>query len=186
MKRTFTNYIIFGLTLVLLAAANAKTADPLPSWNAGKTKQAIIRFIEDVTQQGGPHYVRPEERIATFDNDGTLWSEQPMNFQLLFALDRVKELAPQHPEWKSQEPFASLLQGNVKQTLAGGEKAILEVVMATHAGMTTEQFEQIVRDWIATARHPKTQISSGFDGSHLRGDSRRGGLAFLSESRDES
>jgi hypothetical protein len=156
MKRAFTNFIIFGLTLVFLAAATAQAGDPLPSWNAGKTKQAIIQFVEDVTRQGGPHYVPSEARIATFDNDGTLWSEQPMYFQLFFALDRVKALAPQHPEWKNQEPFASLLQGNVKQALAGGEKAILEIVMATHAGMTTEQFEQIVRDWIATAKHPKT------------------------------
>jgi len=156
MKRAFTNIFTLGFAMVLLAAATAQAADPLPSWNAGKTKQAIIRFVEEVTQQGGPHYVPPGARIATFDNDGTLWSEQPMYFQLFFALDRVKALAPQHPEWKNQEPFASLLQGNVKQALAGGEKAILEIVMATHAGMTTEKFEQIVRDWIATAKHPKT------------------------------
>ncbi len=156
MKRAFTNIFTLGFAMVLLAAATSQAADPLPSWNAGKTKQVITRFVEEVTQQGGPHYVPPGARIATFDNDGTLWSEQPMYFQLFFALDRVKALAPQHPEWKNQEPFASLLQGNVKQALAGGEKAILEIVMATHAGMTTEQFEQIVRDWIATAKHPKT------------------------------
>ena len=97
----------------------------------------------------------PAERIATFDNDGTLWGEQPMYFQLLFALDRVKALAPQHPEWKDKEPFASLLKGDVKGALAGGERAMLEIVMATHAGMTTEEFEKIVKDWLATAKHPK-------------------------------
>ena len=99
----------------------------------------------------------PAERIATFDNDGTLWAEQPMYFQLFFALDRVKALAPKHPEWKTQEPFASLLKGDVKAALAGGDKAILEIVMATHAGMTTTEFEKTVKDWLATARHPKTK-----------------------------
>ena len=99
----------------------------------------------------------PAERIATFDNDGTLWAEQPMYFQFLFALDRVKALAPQHPEWKDKEPFASLLKGDVKGALAGGERAMLEIVMATHAGMTTEEFEKIVTDWMATAKHPETK-----------------------------
>ena len=98
----------------------------------------------------------PDERIATFDNDGTLWAEQPMYFQLIFALDRVKALAPQHPEWKEEEPFASLLKGDVKAALAGGEPAIFNIVMVTHAGMTTEEFDKIVRDWITTAKRPKT------------------------------
>ena len=110
-----------------------------------------------VTEKGAPDFVPLAERIAVFDNDGTLWAEQPMYFFLLFALDRVKELAPQHPEWKDKEPFASLLKRDVKGALAGGEHAILEIVMATHAGMTTAEFEMIVRDWIATARHPKTK-----------------------------
>ena len=157
MKRTFTKYIIFSLTLVFIAAATAQSSDPLPSWNEGKTKHAIIQFVEKVTQEGGAHYVPAEERIATFDNDGTLWAEQPMYFQLFFALDRVKELAPQHPEWKDKEPFASLLKGDVKTALSGGMKAILEIVMATHAGMTTGEFEKIVKDWIARARHPQTK-----------------------------
>jgi phosphoglycolate phosphatase-like HAD superfamily hydrolase len=156
MKRTFSNFLTICLAMVFLVAAAAQAGEPLPSWNDGKTKQSILAFVEKVTTPGSPDFVPPAERIAAFDNDGTLWSEQPMYFQLFFALDRVKALAPQHPEWKNQEPFASLLQGNVKQALAGGEKAILEIVMATHAGMTTEQFEQIVRDWIATAKHPKT------------------------------
>jgi phosphoserine phosphatase len=96
------------------------------------------------------------ERIATFDNDGTLWCEQPLPVQLYFVLDRVKALAPQHPEWKTKEPFASLLRGDLRTALAGGDRALLEIVMATHAGMTTVEFEQIVKDWIATAKHPKT------------------------------
>ena len=129
--------------------------DPLPSWNDGPAKQAIVEFVQSTTTQGGPQFVPPAERIATFDNDGTLWAEQPMYFQMLFALDRVKALAPQHPEWKDKQPFASVLKGDVNGALAGGEHAMVEIVMATHAGMTTEEFEKIVKDWLATARHPK-------------------------------
>jgi phosphoglycolate phosphatase-like HAD superfamily hydrolase len=132
-------------------------ADPLPSWNEGATKQRIVAFVNSVTEKGGKNFVPPAERIATFDNDGTLWAEQPMFFQLLFALHRVGVLAPQHPEWKTREPFASLLKGDVKGALAGGERAIFEIVMATHAGMTTEEFDKSVREWITTARHPKTK-----------------------------
>ena len=131
-------------------------AGPLPSWNDGPAKQSIVVFVQRVTKQGSPDFVPVAERIATFDNDGTLRAEQPMYFQLAFALDRVKALAPQHPEWKDKEPFASLLKGDLKGALAGGEPAIFQIVMATHAGMTTEEFEKIVRDWIATAKHPKT------------------------------
>jgi phosphoserine phosphatase len=131
-------------------------ADPLPSWNDTASKKAIVSFVEKVTKPSAPDFVPPAERIATFDQDGTLWAEQPMYFQLFFALDRVKALAPQHPEWKDKEPFASLLKGDVKGALAGGERAMLEIVMATHAGMTTEEFAQTVKEWIATARHPKT------------------------------
>ena len=135
-------------------AAQAAT-DPLPSWNDGPAKQAIVDFVRATTTKGGPKFVSPPERIATFDNDGTLWCEQPVYFQFLFALDRVKALAPQHPEWKEKEPFASILKGDPKAALAGGVRAMLEIVMATHAGMTTEEFEQTVKDWLATARHPK-------------------------------
>jgi len=138
--------------------AFASTTDPLLSWNDGKTKQSIISFVEKVTNSGSPDFVPPAERIATFDNDGTLWSEKPTYFQLFFALDRVRELAPQHPEWKEKEPFASLLEGDVKAALAGGQKSVLEIVMATHAGMTTQDFEKIVEDWIAKARHPQTKL----------------------------
>jgi phosphoglycolate phosphatase-like HAD superfamily hydrolase len=136
--------------------AIAQTTDALPSWNAGNAKKSIIEFVEKATTPGSPSFVPPEERIATFDNDGTLWAEQPMYFQLIFALDRVKALAPQHPEWKDKEPFASLLKGDITEALAGGERAMVEIVMVTHAGMSTAEFEQIVKDWIATAKHPKT------------------------------
>jgi hypothetical protein len=134
----------------------SQSPDPLPSWNDGPAKARIVAFVRAVTEPGGKDFVPPADRIATFDNDGTLWAEQPMYFQLLFALDRVKVLAPKHPEWKTKEPFASLLKGDVSKALAGGEKAIAEIVMATHAGMTTEEFEKIVKDWLATARHPTT------------------------------
>ena len=139
------------------ALAQTGVADPLPSWNDTAPKQAILTFVERVTKAGSPYLVPPAERIATFDNDGTLWAEQPIYFQLAFALDRVKALAPLHPEWKDKEPFASLLKGDLKGALAGGEAAIFEIVTVTHSGMTTVEFEQIVQDWIATARHPVTK-----------------------------
>jgi phosphoglycolate phosphatase-like HAD superfamily hydrolase len=141
--------------VLFLALGSLQAQDPLPSWNDTAPKKAIIAFVERVTKEGSPDFVRSEERIATFDNDGTLWCEQPMYFQLLFALDRLKVLAPQHPEWKTKEPFASLLKGDLKGALAGGERAMLEIIVVTHAGMTTAEFEQIVREWIATAKHPK-------------------------------
>ncbi len=148
---------LFSVLVIATSAIVAQAAaDPLPSWNDNAPKKAILTFVEKVTEQDSPTFVPPPERIAVFDNDGTLWAEQPMYFQLFFALDRVKTLSPKHPEWKTQEPFASLLKGDVKKALAGGEKAILEIVMATHAGMTTTAFEKIVGDWIATAKHPKT------------------------------
>jgi hypothetical protein len=143
------------LTIMLIANA-ALAADPLPSWNDNASKKAIVAFVEKVTQLGSPDFVPVAERVATFDNDGTLWAEQPMYFQAFFTFDRVKILAPQHPEWKEKEPFASVLKGDIKSAVAGGEHAMLEMVMATHAGMTTEDFEQIVKEWIATAKHPKT------------------------------
>ncbi|MFN0052519.1 MAG: HAD family hydrolase [Planctomycetales bacterium] len=132
-------------------------AEPLSSWNEGKVKQSILDFVAKVTKAGGPDFVPVAERIATFDNDGTLWSEQPLYVQAFFAFDRIKTLAPQHPEWKEKEPFAWVLKGDVKSALRGGERGLLEMAMATHAGMTTEEFETIVKDWIATARHPVTK-----------------------------
>jgi phosphoserine phosphatase len=148
---------VLALCAILLFSGFAQAqTDPLPSWNDGQAKQSIISFVEKVTTPGSPDFVPVPDRIATFDNDGTLWCEQPMPVQFYFALDRVKALAPQHPEWKTKEPFASLLKGDLKTALAGGNHALLELVMATHTGMTTSEFEQIVKDWIATARHPKT------------------------------
>jgi phosphoglycolate phosphatase-like HAD superfamily hydrolase len=167
MKTTRPQYFIAIALLCALAITTtiAHAADPstslgagsLPSWNDGKAKKSVVEFVAKVTKDGGADFVPPAERIAVFDNDGTLWAEQPMYFQFFFALDRVKVLAPQHPEWKDKEPFASLLKGDVKTALAGGERAMLEIVMATHAGMTTEEFEKIVKDWIATAKHPITK-----------------------------
>jgi hypothetical protein len=145
------------LFLILIpVAAFAQPADPLPSWNDGPARSAIINFVARVTAEGRPGFVPVEQRIAVFDNDGTLWSEQPMYVQLAFALDRVKALAPQHPEWKEKQPFKGVLENDLKSVLAGGEQALLELVMASHAGNTTDEFAQIARDWIATAKHPKT------------------------------
>jgi phosphoglycolate phosphatase-like HAD superfamily hydrolase len=147
-----------GLTVLWLINASllALAADALPSWNATAPKKAIVAFVEKVTRQGSPDFVPAPERIAVFDNDGTLWAEQPMYFQLAFAIDRVKALAPQHPEWKTKEPFASLLKGDLNAVLAGGERALMEIVMASHANITTDEFAQIVKEWMATAKHPKT------------------------------
>ena len=139
-----------------LLAANAYAASPLPSWNDTGSKQAIIKFVESVTKKGSPDFVPREQRIATFDNDGTLWAEQPMYFQFFFVADRVKALTSQHLEWKTKEPYASLLKGDMKGALAGGEKGLMELVAATHSGMTTEKFERTVTDWIATAKHPRS------------------------------
>ena len=143
--------------MLSLTTAISQAADPLPSWNDGKAKQSIIAFVEKVTKPGSPEFVPVAERIATFDNDGTLWCEQPIPVQLFFTLDRIKALAPKHPEWKEKEPFAKLLKGDLKTALSGGEHSLLEIVTAKHAGMTTVEFEQIVKDWLATAKHPKYQ-----------------------------
>jgi phosphoserine phosphatase len=141
--------------LLLLAGVAASAADPLPSWNDGPSKSAIVEFVAKVTKRETPEFVPASERIAVFDNDGTLWSEQPMYFQLAFALDRIKALASRHPEWNSQQPFKAVLEGDLKTLAASGEKGMLTLVMATHAGMTPEAFQKIVKDWLATARHPK-------------------------------
>ncbi|OHT18653.1 HAD family hydrolase [Edaphosphingomonas haloaromaticamans] len=136
-------------------AAGARPADPLPSWTAGATRTAIVDFVQRTTSKGDA-FVPVAERIATFDNDGTLWAEQPLYFQFLFALDRIRALAPQHPEWKDQEPYKSALAGDVKALALGGEKALGEIVMATHAGMTNDEFRATVKQWLAQARHPTT------------------------------
>jgi phosphoglycolate phosphatase-like HAD superfamily hydrolase len=141
---------------LLLSATLGYAQDPLPSWNDTTSKKAIVAFVEKVTKEGSPDFVKPEERIATFDNDGTLWAEKPIYFQFQFALDRVKALAPQHPEWKNKEPFNHLIAGDMKAFLAGGEKSVMAVMAASHAGITTEEFDKIVKDWLHSARHPKT------------------------------
>jgi len=141
--------------MIIVSTAVVRASDPLPSWNAGPTKDAIVNFVERVATKGSPDYVPPAERIATFDNDGCLWSEKPVYFQLLFAIDRIQQLAPNHPEWKTQEPFRSAIAGDLEALAAAGEKGILQLVMASHAGMTTAEFEQIVKDWLKTARHPR-------------------------------
>jgi phosphoserine phosphatase len=144
------------LCLVLAGISTADAQDILPSWRETPSKKAITAFVETVTRKDGAGFVPPPERIAVFDNDGTLWSEQPMYFQAFFIFDRIKALAPQHPEWKTEEPFASVLRGDLKGALAGGEKALLELVMASHAGMDSGEFEKLVSEWIATAKHPQT------------------------------
>jgi len=128
---------------------------PLPSWNDGAAKKSVIEFVAKVTKKGGPEFVPPMERIAVFDNDGTLWAEQPFYFQGLFVFDRVRALAPQHPEWKDKQPFKAAIENDMKTLAAGGLQGLIELVMGTHAGMTTEEFECTVKDWLATARHPK-------------------------------
>jgi phosphoserine phosphatase len=138
-----------------VGCATAHAQDPLPSWNDGPTKTAILEFVSAVTDKDGKDYVEPAERIATFDNDGTLWVEYPMYTQILFAFDRAKELAPQHPEWKTTQPFKALLEGDMKTVGASGEKGIMEILMATHSGMTAEEFEQEASQWLATTKHPK-------------------------------
>ena len=151
---------IVQLTILLMmsicfVSCTAKTDDPLPSWNEGATKSAIIKFVQDVTKQGGADYVRPEDRIAAFDNDGTLWVEYPMYTQILFAFDRVKELAPQHPEWKTKQPFKALLEGDMKTVGASGMKGVMEILVATHSGMTAAEFEKEVSNWLATNKQSK-------------------------------
>src|SRR5712672_4483072 len=156
-RRAMFAFAVLPMLLPVSLLAQTAVTDPLPSWNDTATKKAIGAFVERVTKQGSPDFVLEAQRIATFDNDGTLWAEQPIYFQLAFALDRVKLLAPLHPEWKDKEPFASLLKDDLKGALAGGEAAIFQIVTVTHSGMTTVEFDQIVRDWLATAKHPVTK-----------------------------
>lgn len=145
-----------AMSLVLVTFATLARADPLPTWNDGASKRALIDFVVTTTTPTSASFIRPAERIAVFDNDGTLWGEQPCYYQLAFALDRVRALAPKHPEWRTEQPFKAALDDDLKTLTGGGEKALLELVMASHAGNTTEEFNSIVRDWIAKARHPQT------------------------------
>jgi phosphoglycolate phosphatase-like HAD superfamily hydrolase len=148
--------VLLGLVAIGTSLAGARAqSDPLPSWNDGAVKKSITDFVARVTAQGGVDFVPAEQRIATFDNDGTLWTEQPYYFQLAFAFDRVKAMAPQHPEWKTKQPFKALLDRDMKALGASGEKGLLQIVAATHAGMTTDAFARDVLDWMATAKHPR-------------------------------
>jgi phosphoglycolate phosphatase-like HAD superfamily hydrolase len=157
MSRCFVHVARCVLFAALTAIALAPTfaqSDPLPSWNQGATKSSIIDFVGRVTKEGGADFVPIPERIATFDNDGTLWAEQPVYFQVAFAFDRIRAMAPQHPEWKDTEPYKSVLAGDDKALAALDEKSLLQIIAATHAGMTTSEFTSIVENWIETARHP--------------------------------
>ena len=154
---------VFALALaaaVAVAAPGLARAqpDPLPSWTDGASKAAIVDFVARVTKDGGPDFVAPEKRIATFDNDGTLWAEQPFYFQGLFAFDEIRRMAPQHPEWAAKEPFKSVIAGDMKGIAAGGEKGLMEIVATTHAGMTTDAFNKTVTEWLATAKHPTKHV----------------------------
>ncbi len=148
----------FALTIIFLVFACSQgltQTDPLPSWNEGAAKKSIIDFVARTTTEGTPDFVPLDQRIATFDNDGTLWSEQPVYFQIMFALDRIKALAPQHPDWKTKEPFKTILSGDRAALAKLGQKGLLDVVAATHSGMSVAEFEKLVQDWLATARHPR-------------------------------
>lgn len=159
---TFKQGFISSWLVVLLVSTNsvafAEQSDGLGSWKDVSSKQAILRFIHQTTTPQSSHYVIPEKRIAVFDNDGTLWPEQPMYFQLLFVIDEIHALASDHPEWRHQEPFASILKGQLDSAFSGGERALLDLVKTVHAGMTTEAYERRVKQWIDTARHPQTGL----------------------------
>ncbi len=170
MTRSLMPRHLLSLAFVLLVACGGRPApaeapqaaspapDPLPSWNQGAARKAIVDFVARVTETGGPGFVPVPERIATFDNDGTLWSEKPVPFQLLFAFDQVKAMAAKHPEWTTREPFASVLKGDMAGVAAAGEKGVLGLMAATHTGMTTEEFSETVQRWIETAKHPRTGV----------------------------
>jgi hypothetical protein len=145
--------VLVGVTLSFGWSSGASSqTDPLPSWNDTAAKQAIVEFVDRITKVGGPDFVTPAERIATFDNDGTLWVEQPMYVQMAFALDRIKALAPLHPDWKNKQPFKAVLEGDMRGLAKSGEHGLMELIAESHAGMTTAEFEKIVTDWLATAR----------------------------------
>jgi hypothetical protein len=169
MKSPFSSLIVSAFFLFLYGCTSTNPSDKntsqstadssavLPSWQEGATKQSIINFVTKTTTQGSADFIPVADRIACFDNDGTLWSEQPMYFQLAFAIYQINKTALQHPEWKQQQPFKALLAGDMKTAMAGGEKSLGAIMAASHAGLTTEQFTQSVKDWMANAQHPTTQ-----------------------------
>jgi len=155
MKQTYSILLTLSFALGFSTTVFSQVKDPLPSWNKGKVKQSIIHFVEEVTKKGGANYVPPSERIATFDNDGTLWVEYPMYTQALFAFDRVKKLAPQHPEWKTEQPFKALLEGDMKTVGASGMEGIMKIVLATHSGMTDTEFAEEAGRWLQTTKQSR-------------------------------
>ena len=159
MKNLFLGLFIFALLYSCtqqLDQKNVQQGDPLPSWNDGPSKQAIINFVKETTNSGSESFIPAQERIVVFDNDGTLWSEQPMYFQFIFAIDRIKHMAPQHPEWNEIQPFIAVLENDMETVKKSGIEGLLTLTMATHSGISIEEFEKIVKEWINTARHPKT------------------------------
>jgi hypothetical protein len=155
----FRTTVVLGLVLLLglFGGAGAQT-DPLPSWNDGTTKQSVFTFVQTVTDRASPQFVPPEQRIATLDNDGTLWAEQLIYFQLAFVLDRVKTLAPQHPERKTRQPFKAVLDADMTAVAASGQKGMIEMLLATHTGMTTEEFTKSIEDWTEWAYDRRSHI----------------------------
>jgi phosphoglycolate phosphatase-like HAD superfamily hydrolase len=156
-RRAGRRVVFLACIAVAVGPGTLRAAEPLPSWNDGEARQSILRFVESVTREGAPTFVPPAERIAVFDNDGTLWAEQPLYFQFVYALDQVKALAPKHREWKTQPPFSDLLKGNTKAVLASGEAGLAKILAVSHAGMTTDAFAASVAEWTRTARHPRFQ-----------------------------
>jgi hypothetical protein len=160
LARAAVTFILLAVSLACVRSepeeAPIVEVDPLPSWNEGATRASLLDFVARVTEPGGADFVPEAERVAVFDNDGTLWAEKPVYFQLLFAIDRVKAMAPDHPEWATTQPFKAVLEDDMEALAAAGEHGLVELVMATHAGMTTAEFESVATDWLATARHPST------------------------------
>ena len=154
-------FIAIALSVVMLSCRSTQQTDPLPSWNEGKTKAAIINYVNDVTDSKSTNFIAIADRIATFDNDGNLWSEQPAYFQLFFAIDRIKELAPEHPEWKTEQPYKAILENNMKELAEQGEAGLIKLIMTTHTGNTTEEFYAIVKEWISKVKHPTKNV--GYD-----------------------
>jgi hypothetical protein len=155
MRQNAVFRLCFAISVACLTICMHAQTDPLPSWNNTSPKKTILDFVAKVTSPGTPDFVPVDERIATFDNDGTLWTEQPMYVQLAFLLDRVKQLAPQHPEWKTTQPFQSALNGDMKAVALTGENGLMQLMAATHAGMSVEEFQKIVTEWLSKAQHPR-------------------------------
>jgi phosphoserine phosphatase len=154
-KRTQTLILSCFVSFVMVWSAAAQSTDPLPSWNDGPTKQAIVDFVTRSTKDGGPDFVQPADRIATFDNDGTLWTEQPLYTEYMFTFDRVHQLAPEHPDWQTKQPYAGVLHNDMKAVAASGDRGAFQLILATHGGVTTDQFSQIVSQWLSHAEHPR-------------------------------